>query len=60
MQTAKDNAPHWDFWQIIKVIFFTLLALLLLGWVGKADQEFEQLEAETTRQILIDNGIITE
>ena len=60
MQTTKDNAPHWNYWQIIKVIFFTLFALLLMGWVGKKDQEFEQLEAETTRQILLDNGIIPE
>lgn len=60
MQSTKDNTPHWNYWQIMKVIFFTLFALLLLGWVGKADQEFEQLEAETTRQILLDNGIITE
>lgn len=28
-----------------------------LGWVGKTDQEFEQLEAETTRQILLNNRI---
>ena len=60
MQSTKNNTPHWNYWQIIKVIFFTLLTLLLLGWVGKKDQEFEQLEAETTRKILLDNGIITE
>lgn len=60
MQTAKDNAPHWNYWQVMKVIFFTIFALLLLGWAGKYDQEFKQLEAETTRQILMDNGIITE
>lgn len=60
MQSTKNNTPRWNYWQIIKVIFFTLFALLLLGWVGKKDQEFEQLEAETTRKILLDNGIITE
>lgn len=60
MQTAKDNAPKLDGWELAKALILVFFVLVAFGLAGKYDQEREQLEAETTRQILLDNGIITE
>ena len=59
MQTIRNNAPNPNEWEVTKALIIGFFILIAFGLAGKHDQEIEQIEAQVTRQILLDNGIIT-